>query len=148
MTESEVDPQAQAHLDALELWITTYGIDFKKSIEGPDITDEQREILETLDAQNLVWTEHSACDDYYYSNGFNIYIRSCDCKNSNDFLIASKPWVGVRDSIEIEYTKYLPCSVCNSNGAGAGEKGCPGPGIPEGAFREDCEDGHVKWYFD
>jgi hypothetical protein len=146
MTESEIDPQAQAYLDALKLWITTYGIDFEKTIEGPVITEEQREILETLDAQNLVWT--STSDKLYYSNGLNINGLSCEWWESNYFFIGSKPWVGGRDSIEVEHTKYLPCSICNSNGTGAGEKGCPGPGIPEGAFREDCEDGHVKWYFD
>lgn len=147
--KSGVDPVAKAYVDAINKWTKDYGIDFKKSLEGDEVTDAQRKNLEKLNSKKLVWTEHSTCDGNYYSSGYQIFSEDSCCYRSLAFHIGSKPWVGDEDTlIQFEATVYMPCSVCNAEEDGEGQEDCPGPGVPKGASRDDCEGGYINWYFD
>lgn len=144
-----IDSAAQGYVDAINNWIKTYGIDFEKSLEGDEVTDKQRKELEKLHSKKLVWTEHSTCEGNYFSSGYTIFSEDSCCWRSIAFHIGSKPWVGDEDTlIQFESTVLLPCSVCNADEEGDGDEDCPGPGVPKGASRDDCEDGYINWFFD
>lgn len=141
-------------------WIETYGVawgkDAGEDIIGVDeLTDENYARLQELDKKKLVWTNHSTCEDDYFTPGFHVLgycefleteSSGCGCWQTHAWHIAKEPWEDENERIVA--TAYLPCSVCNADGEGEGEEGCKGPEIPQGADRGDCEDGHVHWYFD
>ena len=149
---------ASNYVEQINNWLTSYGIDFTKSIDHEEMSQEQYEQLQELDKSRLVWTEHSTCEQSQYTNGLHVFGDSslleqeasgCGCWQSQAYHIGNNPWQGSEDtSIFISTTAYLPCDVCNPLGDGDGEEGCEGPEIPEGADRSDCEGGMVNWYFD
>ena len=141
-------------------WIEAYGVAWGRDagddiISIDELTDENYARLKELDEKHLVWTNHSTCEDDYFTPGFHVFgdcqyleqeSRGCGCWQTHAWYIAKEPWEDENERIDA--TAYLPCSVCNPDGEGEGVEGCEGPEIPEGADRDECMDGHVHWYFD
>lgn len=136
-------------------WMEEYGIDWKNSIAKDDLDAANYAKLVKLDKKKLVWTNHSTCEDDFFTTGLHVFgdcaflkqkSSGCGCWQSHSFIIAKKPWSDENERITA--TAYLPCSVCNPDGEEEGVEGCKGPETPEGSDRGDCEGGFINWYFD
>jgi hypothetical protein len=136
-----------------DAWIKEYGIDWgnKKGnvITRDEMSQSDRARLEELTKKNLVWTNHSTCEDEQFTPGYHDFEGSC-CWSTYCYYIAEKPWED--EDERILATAYMPCPVCNADGEGEGEEDCEGPELPETEYGVDlsdgCEEGYIQVYLD
>jgi hypothetical protein len=138
-----------------DAWIEEYGIDWgnKKGrvLSLEDMSQSDHERIKKLDKKNLVWSEHSTCEDNYFTPGYHVFEGSgCGCWVTYSFYIAEVPWEDENERIDA--TAHLPCPVCNADGEGEGDPDCEGPELPENEYGVDladgCEDGFIQVYLD
>jgi len=140
-----------------DAWIKEYGIhwgeDKYKGINTilEDMTQSDHASIKKLAEDGLVWTNHSTCEDEFFTAGYHIFEGSgCGCWVTHSFVIAEKPeW---DDNERIYASAYMPCPVCNADGEGEGEEDCEGPELPETEHGVDlsdgCEEGFIQVYLD
>lgn len=139
-----------------DAWIEEYGIAWGTDTEGKIyIHDEMSQAdhakLKKLDKKKLVWTNHSTCEDEFFTPGYHIFAGSC-CWFTHSFYVAERPWEDENERIYA--TAYMPCPVCNADGEGEGEEDCEGPAeLPKTKYGvelmdDGCEDGYIQVYLD
>ena len=139
-------------------WIEEYGIAWGadagkgKYFVHDEMSQSDRKLLEKLDEQNLVWTNHSTCEDDMFTAGYHYFSGSgCGCWQTYSYYVAEKPHDG-NDYEAVKATAYIPCPVCNEDGEDDGEEGCEGPELPETEYGVDisdgCDGGWIQVYLD
>lgn len=147
-----------------DAWIKEYGVTWGsdgESYDLDDLTDEVYAKLVELNKEKLVWTNHSTCEDDFFSAGMNFfgecgYLKQgpsggCGCWQTHAFYVATKPWT---DEYErIRSTAYIPCPVCNEDGEDENiDSDCRGPKLPKTKYGVDtadgCDEGWINVYLD
>ena len=139
---------------ARDQWIEEYGIKWGEETKGrffilDEMTEKEKALLEKLDKKKLVWTNHSTCEDEYFTAGYHNFNNSC-CWQTYSYYVAEKPWEDEYD--RVNSTAFMPCPKCNADAEGEGDPDCEGPELPETKYgvelSDGCDEGFIQIYLD